>query len=72
MGMACRNGDQVLQCEIDCLVEKLNQSEDARQLLQEDNRRLWSQLQLERQQVNALQARVDHLTDEANRWRPGQ
>lgn len=66
------NAEQILQREIDRLHGELTKTHDECHRLQNEVRSLWSARQDALAQVRSLQARVDHLTDEANRWRPGQ
>lgn len=66
------SGEQILQNEIDRLHSELAKVYEDRDRRGAECRRLHESLQDAFAQVRALQARVDHLTDEANRWRAGE
>lgn len=63
---------EVLRKQLEIVHADLDIAHTKAEQLRDENRSLWSQLHTERQRANALQARVDHLTDEAKRWRAGQ
>lgn len=66
------SGEQILQNEIDRLHSELAKVYEDRDTVRTECRRLHESLQDAFAQVRALQARVDHLTDEAKRWRAGE
>ena len=59
---------EILQAEIDRLHEQLTAKHDEVERLKDENRQLWAGRQAAREWAASLQAKVDHLTDEAKRW----
>jgi hypothetical protein len=66
------SGEQTLQDENVRLQGVLDEMHDERHRLKDEVRFFWSALQDALAKVRDLQARVDHLTDEAKRWRAGE
>jgi predicted nucleic acid-binding Zn-ribbon protein len=59
---------EILQAEIDRLHEQLTAKHDEVERLKDENRQLWADRQAASKRAASLQAKIDHLTDEANRW----
>jgi uncharacterized small protein (DUF1192 family) len=66
------SGEQILQNEIDRLHSELAKVCEDRDTVRAEYRRLHESLQDAFAQVRDMQTRVDHLTDEAKRWRAGE